>query len=574
MSSTGFNLSADDHNVGEVLEGSKQIRVPDYQREYSWGKDQWSELWDDVYALTQDRNNHFLGSVVVIEGQGDDIKHLELVDGQQRITTICILLCAIRDRFEEDGEDYDDDVASLIDDILWITSQRTRKEYQKVRLNEYNNPYFRHILEGEADEIEESQVKDAYEYYREKIEEKKLGRLDDVWIELIESISMVQIECSSEVSAFRLFESLNDKGLDLGSVDLVKNRIFMEANQNEDINEDLVKELWEDILSVIRPELSQQYRFFCHYFMSIQEPEATDNVSKRKLYDYVNELLEGRLQEHNMTLEELLEDMHEKSKVYVNIKNGEVKRFRRHTNELNEKVESTQLKNKRIRTLLLRIITEYDDADDVLEALYILEVLNIRNKIAGRDSNTSRDRFWCRACTMLTKQDNQNEYLRRLAEQRSPSDTVLRERMANREFKNNDFTKYVLDRIEEEHYMRSSRGKGVNDRSKVDIEHIAPQSAFTADKYSEWKRYLNCTEEEFEEYKKRIGNLTLLEDRVNQSASDNPFEQKCRIYSHKTEFKMAEAVSDNYDEWSVEKIVERSKELADIVNEIWSMDNV
>jgi len=575
MSTSGFNLGADDYDISEVLEGSHQIRVPDYQREYSWRKDQWSELWDDVYALTRERDNHFLGSIVVIENKDDDLKALELVDGQQRLTTISIFLCAIRDRFEEDSEF--EDLSELVDGFLQIQSRTTGERHQKLRLNKFHNGNFNRILKGNADLVSDSELKDAYEYYYSKLKKHDTEKVQEIYDALINSVYLVQIECGSEVSAFRLFESLNDKGLDLGAVDLVKNRLFMEANENSEIDEDRVKHLWEEIMTVIRPELTQNYRFFSHYFMSISRPETRDNVSKNKLYDYVDELLNEGLAEEGLTVEEMLEDMLEKSRVYVDIYNFEVSENFQASKlqELNSKLESTQIKNDRIRTLLLKIITDYESADDVLEALNILEVLNTRDKIAGRDSNTSRDRFWSRTCSMMDRGEDPNEYLRRMAEKRAPNDTIIMERVVSREFKNNDFTKYILDRIEEEHYMRTGgREKTVGDRSTVDIEHVAPQHVWTADKYSSWKQYLNCSEEEFEEYKKRIGNLTLLQDRLNQTASDNPFKQKCNIYHNNTDFLMTQAIAEEYDEWGLKQIRDRSESMAEIICEVWSMDNV
>lgn len=126
MSTSGFNLDADDYDISEVLEGSHQIEVPDYQREYAWGKDQWGELWDDIYALTIDRENHFIGSTVVIERRDGNIKKFELVDGQQRLTTISIILCAIRDRFQQE-EEYED-IAGFVQEFLEIQSRTTGED--------------------------------------------------------------------------------------------------------------------------------------------------------------------------------------------------------------------------------------------------------------------------------------------------------------------------------------------------------------------------------------------------------------------------------------------------------------
>lgn len=571
-----FTLNADDVDVSELFEGSSQFTVPDYQREYSWGDEQLGELWDDIMALTRSRENHYLGSIIIIKKTGDEIKQQELVDGQQRLTTISLFLAVIRDYLESEGDHDFDEVPRLVDNFLFTESNVTGDEHQKLRLNKYHNEAFAKVLDGFSESVSDSSpIKKAYNYYYEKIDGFRPKKVEEIRREMIQSISLVEIECGSEANAFRLFESVNNRGLDLSPVDLVKNRIFMYANNTASVDEDHVKDLWNNIISTIRPELSQEYRFFTHYSMSATEPETSDNVSKRLLYDYFNDLIDHRLDEVGVSIEALLKDMAETSKLYVDILNCEVSEdFRRgKIVELNNKLEAVQIKNDRIRTLLLRIIQDYDSADDVIEALSILEVLNIRTKVTGRGSNTSRDRFWSRTSSRLSQEDNKNQYLRRLVRSRAPSNTVLIDKMQDREFKRNDFTKYILDQIEQRHYMKSS-GKTISGRSTVDIEEIAPRKAFTAKKYSPWKQYLNCTQEEFDEYKNRIGNLTLLESSLNRAVGDDPYNYKKQHYLNETEFKMAMDIGKEYDEWNIEKIKDRSEKMAKITAEIWSIDNV
>jgi uncharacterized protein with ParB-like and HNH nuclease domain len=573
---SAHTLSASEVDIEGLFTGSEQLVVPDYQRDYSWKRRQWDDLWDDLRALTDQRETHFLGSIVVIEYKEGGLKRKELVDGQQRVSTIALLLCAIRDKFQEAGEEYED-IPRLINNFLWIESNVSGEKHQKVKLNTYHNTDFKRILEGNPDTVGDSQVKEAYDHFASKVEGCRNDTVEEIRRELIQSVSVVEIKCGSQMSAFRLFESLNDKGLDLGAVDLMKNRIFMEANENASLDESRIKDLWESIMNKLRPELDENYRFFSHYYMSSSKPETNDAVSKRMLHDYTDKLIEGELKEVGMDLEDFLEDMHDVSDLYIDIVNCEVDAgFKKgKLQELNKELESVQIKNNRIRTLLLKIIDKYDETGDVMEALHILEILNTRNKIAGRDSNVSRDRFWSRASSMIDDKEKPNKYLRRLTKERAPNDTVLKQRMVSREFKKNEFTKYILDSIEEDHYMKSGgRGKTISDRSMVDIEHIAPSKAFSAKKYSSWQRYLDCEESEFEEYKKRIGNLTLLEDSPNRRAGDQPYEEKKKMYQTETDFKMTEAVAEEYDEWGIDQIQERSKSLAEIATEIWNFDNV
>lgn len=575
-----FTLSARKVDVQDTLEGSTQLIVPDYQREYSWKKKQWRDLWDDLRALVMERENHFLGSIVIIEDQYEDKKIEELVDGQQRISTIAIVLCAIRDELQGREEDDYENIVASINNFLWVKNKvsASGETHQKIKLNGFHNPDFKRVLDGEVEELDSSQLKKAYEFYRERLSGTRSDTIEDIYSNLLLSVSMVRIECGSQVSAFRLFESLNEKGLDLGQVDLVKNRIFMEANEDPNIDEKRVKDLWEDILNTIRPEMNSTYRFFSHYYMAIPEPEVHDNVSRRMIYDHTKELIDKRLSEEEIGLVEFLEDMQEKAELYVDIMNAEVSEDYRSgkLEELNQKIEANQLKSKRVRTLLLRILMEYDNADDVIEALAITEVFNSRNAMTKTGTSTSgKDEFWSRTASMMFTKPNPNKYLKRICRDRAPSDTVLEDGVQSKEFKRNDFTKYVLNRIEEEHYMRSGGSvKRVADRSTVDIEHIAPSGSFRDDKYSKWKRYLDCGEEEFEENRKRLGNLTLLEDKYNKAAGDDPFEEKLLYYRNNTDFRMTQEIAEEYDEWGVSKIDERSEDLAKIAVDIWNFDNV
>jgi len=129
-----FTLSARKVDVQDTLEGSTQLIVPDYQREYSWKKKQWRDLWDDLRALVMERENHFLGSIVIIEDQYEDKKIEELVDGQQRISTIAIVLCAIRDELQGREEDDYENIVDSINNFLWVKNKvsASGETHQKI----------------------------------------------------------------------------------------------------------------------------------------------------------------------------------------------------------------------------------------------------------------------------------------------------------------------------------------------------------------------------------------------------------------------------------------------------------
>jgi len=151
-----------------------------------------------------------------------------------------------------------------------------------------------------------------------------------------------------------------------------------------------------------------------------------------------------------------------------------------------------------------------------------------------------------------------------------PSDLEFETNFQEREFRNNDQTKYILDTFEKKHFMKNAAGKSIKERSEVHIEHIAPTSSFTAKKYKKWADYLDINKAGFENFKTRIGNLTLLEYKLNIRASNKPFLQKKKRYDESS-FKMTEKIIENYSEWKSADILKRTKKLSKIAVNIWSL---
>ena len=564
------SLSARENTVDDVLRSPTQMLVPDYQREYSWGERQWNDLWEDTSALLNGRDTHFLGSSVVIEHAEADPKRLELVDGQQRFTTISLILAAIRNRYKQtDGYEGQ---AAMVDDYLKVRDS-DGDSHLKLELTKYDQGEFEKILDGEIEGAQDSTVKEAYEFYSQKLSELSIKEVDELRKELVNSMSLVTIECDSETSAFRLFESLNNKGLDLSPVDLMKNHLFKKATEDDGVDKHRVKDLWDEIMGNIRPRLGQPNRFFRHYLMSTPRMDLTQAVSKHRLYDVFKEVIDVDLPQEGIALEEFVEDMAKKSDLYIDIIDSDVDLYNnRYNKKVNRKLADVQIKNKQVRTLLLRLSYELDDPEQMLEALSIVEVYNMRVGVTDAFSGTVRDRVWSSLCSRMFKKPRPNEFLKETLRRKAPSDDEFRGNLLRRNFPRNDRTKYLLEKLETEHFMRTGLGKRVEDRSVVDIEHIAPRKAFRAKKYSSWQQYLDLNPSQFDEYKDRLGNLTLLENKINRRASDNPFQQKKGRYEN-SDFDMTRSVT-QYAEWSVETVEERSEELAEAAVSIWSFQNV
>ncbi|MDQ2052904.1 DUF262 domain-containing protein [Natronolimnohabitans sp. A-GB9] len=568
-----MNINADEKKIDRFLQRPRsRFNVPDYQRRYSWGEDQWEEFWSDLTSIVNTEQQHFLGSIVVIEREEQGMDLYELVDGQQRLATVSILLRVIEEAYEENDESGKAENVSAN-----LRFSYNGEEYRRLALNKFDDSDYKHLLNGEWVLLEdrESKLIDAYDYFYEKIEEAEASEIDEIRSALLSSMSLVEITCEGELSAMRLFETLNNRGLDLSPVDLMKNHLIHIASEDENIDVETVKEYWTKILENLIAEISRLERFFQHHLMSSPIVDIEESISRNTLYRYFREALAEVREREDITVEEYVEDMVRKSNLYASIVNcnldgSDISLYAPHIDEINAKlVDFEALSARSVRILLMRALYEYDNKEDIMATIRMIETFITRRRIVGKASGTDENKAFSKACSEAFLSSNPLEATKRILSAETPSDSEFRSAMANESFANSDKTKYILDMLERHHFAPST-GKGMN-RYNVDIEHIAPRN-ITADKYTNWVRYLNIDGETFErEYCDRLGNLTLLEDSPNARAQDDPFEQKKAEYE-KSAFEMTKELT-ALDSWSVDRIEERSTDLAEIAVSIWSYES-
>lgn len=558
-----MDIEASEMSIDKVIRQNEVFDVPSYQRRYSWNEEQSEELWRDLDSIERDEN-HFLGSIVVLTEVHDpsSFNHLELVDGQQRMTTLLIILSVLRDKYKQFNEETSEEIQN---DLLF--NSKFDNKAPKLKLGELDDKKFQKILK-DKDKEGGSRLEDAYEYFSNKLEGKTREELNEIRDKLLENLSVVLIYSETEKAAFRLFETLNDRGLELSAIDLMKNYLLKKSVERGGINRKKVKEDWKNIIKNL-DDVDKKIRLFRHYFMSAKSPETNDKVTQSKVYERFKEIID---EEKGITIEEYTRDMKEQSEVYRDIVTAEVDEF---PESVNSKV-NFHLRNLRAigaspaRTLILRAFREEINGEDLIELLELIETFTVR-RIIGRMTTAPLDRFYNQLALEAFEKENTLETIENFFAENVPNNDEFISNFKDRQHRMNDQTKYLLDTLEREHFMNEGTGKRIQGRYEVHIEHIAPRGTFNAKKYSKWLDYLGVTEEEFEELKDTIGNLTLLEKKLNLKASDNPFQQKKEEYRN-SDFKMTEKLLEE-EKWSTERIRNRSEELAKIANQIWSFQN-
>lgn len=319
-----INISADETTIDDILSRSHRFEVPNYQRQYSWTEEQWSELWDDLISI-EPGESHFLGSIVVISSAYEPTgsNYLQLVDGQQRLTTISLFLCSLRNKYQELGEEKSADII----DSKYLWDEGFNETKPRISLGTLDHEDYMKILTGKPDRVSQNELlKNSYDYFSDKISEKSVDELDEIRDILLNNMSLVMIRSNSEGSAFRLFETLNDRGLDLSAIDLMKNHLLRISHDSANVGTETIKEDWEQIILNIQ-DLDKRIRFFRHYFMSCSNPVVEDRITESKVYSTFKSIISEVQLDDSLTLEEYISDMERNSRLYMKIARADIDSF-------------------------------------------------------------------------------------------------------------------------------------------------------------------------------------------------------------------------------------------------------
>ena len=292
--------STQDYEISDVFKKDASFRyvVPKYQREYTWKHDEWKDLYDD---LMENDFGYFIGSIICVDN-GDDayaVHPLELIDGQQRLTTLCLLMAAIYNKMstfkDELDEDDLDEYTSLRKSI--INKESPNGLMLEPQIQNYNQADFYYIMGQNGfinwDKKEKKyafrKIAKCYKYFLQRIEndleesDNQIDRLLEIKKKVFKAI-IVKIEVNSHAAAYTLFESLNNRGTPLTSVDLMKNMILARSERAGLSYDDCFNE-WQKLLDNLGDDYKTQERFFRHYYNAfkneLNEPFKSDDSRKK-----------------------------------------------------------------------------------------------------------------------------------------------------------------------------------------------------------------------------------------------------------------------------------------------------
>jgi uncharacterized protein with ParB-like and HNH nuclease domain len=225
-------MKASETKFQPIIEGTKQYVVPLFQRAYSWDKKEWEVLWDDLVDLCENNEpkNHFIGSIVTAPTVSvpEGVTKYLLIDGEQRLTTIFILLTLLRDMAREYGNEA---LADEINDMLVNRHKKDSDDYFRLLPTQVDRNVFQNLIRQQLSN-EASQISSCYQFFERKLKQAKL-ELQALNKVITNRLSVVSILLDPNDNPHIVFESLNAKGRRLTQADLIRNYFFMRIHVNE-----------------------------------------------------------------------------------------------------------------------------------------------------------------------------------------------------------------------------------------------------------------------------------------------------------------------------------------------------
>ena len=545
-------------NIYEILNGNKQFLIPVYQRFYSWDIDQCKRLWNDIAEMQRKgKVGHFVGSIVNIAEQAmpTGVQKYMIIDGQQRMTTLTLLLLALRDYAIMNPSDTTIN-ARRIDNMLLKNEYESGDERYKLLLTETDRDILISLVEEKPiAEGTRSRLIENYNFFANKLADKEIQPAEVY--ESIGKLQIVNITLDRTVDdAQEIFESLNSTGKELSESDLIRNYVLMGLEPSEQTY--VYEHLWRPMeqLFIYETQGTVMDAFFRHYLtMKLSRiPKQGRVYEEFKLYHLNCEF---------GTIRELCQDLLEYAKYYTNIvfkRNSDTDLKKLYEDIIDLRMEVSYPFLLKIHHDCVEGLIASDELKEILKLCisYVLRraiceiPTNSMNKTFATLKNYIRpDDYLNSVKAFFVMQDTYKEF---------PDNDKFEGAFESRDIYNMRARNYILSRLE------NFENKASIIIENYTIEHIMPQNKNLS---SEWQADLGAEWQEVQKkYLHTIGNLTLTA--YNSEMSDRPFLEKMDMPGG---FKESALRLNKYvvlqNKWNEKHIQERANELAKKAESIW-----
>ena len=556
--------------IGNALK-TKFLYVPPNQREYSWKDKHVRDLFDDLKnVITKRANEYFLGSIVVAkqdQNDEDEDEKPRVVDGQQRLATALILISSIRDYLEQKG----DPEAAKLEKIYILSPVMGDEDRPRLSLNDHDRDYFvqRVLLSPSNPKRVETErnrptrpshnlINNAAKIAKDHVKLLTKGLTPEVAKkELLKQIAFLErnaiviwVEVPDDRSAYTIFETMNDRGLDLSATDLIKNHLFHEAN--DQIAE--AERRWASMAGILESvqESDIVKDFVRHFWISRHGGTRAQELFGEIKDSSPNQVLSM----------ELLASLHDSANKYVALLNPMHGFWDGHTDRTRRNIITLgQLNLKQARPLLLAVIERFPK-HEIEKVLRLAISWSVRFLVSGElGSGALESEYGTNALRISEGKIKDAHDLALAMTSIVPTDGAFESAFENAQAAKSAVARYYLRCLELQQNGDSEPENVPNDDpTAITLEHILPEEV----RPGEWVEF---TEEERKQYTSRIGNMALLTKSSNSDLQSKQFDEKRPIYA-KSAYTLTSGLA-TIPKWTPSAVTERQKHLAKIAVKAW-----
>jgi len=545
-------------NFSSIISNNRRFVVPKFQRDYSWNNEQWDDLWQDVETMINEQDEHYMGYLVL---QTQDDKLFYIIDGQQRFTTVLLLIYAAIKCVEKQivqGIDVEDNKrrCDSLKSLYMGKEDPVTLDYDNLlTLNRNNNSYFCDYILKLGDlkarnlTATEKLMRSCFEYYEQKLTGKfNSGKEYASFIQSVaDGLHFTQIVVNDEMNAFRVFETLNARGVQLSSADLLKNYLFskVDSDTTHSSRIDTLERKWSILTDNIKAEKLPE---FLRYYWNMQHKTIRANAVYKTIRQEIKE---------DKQVFVLLDDLITFSDIYMALTDENDEMWT--DAEVKENIGLLNLfRLKQPFSLLMAAKKNLADNEFKRVLKTVIMMCFRYNVICDRNPNDQETPFNMLAQSISIDKVVDLKKLSSILVDDNEFKSAFKEKSFPYNSRNAKVVKYILGKIE--HFKGSTQSVRFDDEN-VSIEHIYPQNPT-----EEW----DLDETKMQRFVFRLGNICLLEKGLNRDIQNAVFIDKVSIY-RKSSYYYANKISSDYTEWNDSSIIKLQSEMANAAVSIWKL---
>lgn len=542
--------------IGDFIKENKFF-VPKYQRTYSWEEKHVADLFEDIKTNINE-SEYFLGTLVLTQKNDE----LEIIDGQQRITTILLFFAAFKGIFKKNNKNTQSE--NIHKNYLSDFDRREEKNMPKLKLSDQDNQYYENYIVNEdhtfpVKKLSHEKIKYAFEKaisFTEdelKYHQNDINRLHDLMDFIDKKLKVVTIIVPEDSNAYTIFETLNDRGLVLAQIDLVKNYLYSKSVSRLTEVQTHWNELTSKLEAIEEPILLEYIKvFWMSEYGFIRE-------INNKLYQAI------KLEKKSSTdVNTFVTNLNKDLDFYLALINDNNSLWDNYSSDCKEYLKTLNyLELKQFRPLALAVLKNFEKIE-VRKTLKLIVSWMVRNLIVGSRGGALEESFAKKAVEITKKRITTASQLREGLKELIPQDKEFSDKFKIATISKEALARYYLRAIENFNNGKDKPELIVNSNPDcVNLEHILPKKAKN--------NYPLFNIEEHDFFLKRIGNLTIMSTKLNNDQKSLAFVDKKKQYKA-SRIKLTKNLASIRGDWSPECIEKRQSKLADSAVKIWSLN--